>query len=141
MVPKHKQLEENNIYSTEEQVVGKWLNGKPLYRKLIQTTTPTVATNGTDVWKQVFINDVDFGFLINIIMIWNKTNPSSIDIRNIFWQGGTNRIRSNFLVNKATNKGVIEIVSNDTTWNDKEVLAIVAYTKTTDSIATVGVDE
>lgn len=30
-----------DIYSTEEQVVGRWIDGKPLYRKVIETTSPS----------------------------------------------------------------------------------------------------
>lgn len=32
-----------DIYSTEEQVVGRWIDGKPLYRKSAQFITPSTA--------------------------------------------------------------------------------------------------
>ena len=32
-----------DIYSTEERVVGRWIDGKPLYRKCYQMTTPNKA--------------------------------------------------------------------------------------------------
>lgn len=47
--------EPNEIYSYEEQVIGKWCNGKPLYRKTIELgalpnkTTKTVAHNVADI--------------------------------------------------------------------------------------------
>ena len=28
-------FKENNTYSTEEQVIGTWIDGKPIYRKVI----------------------------------------------------------------------------------------------------------
>ena len=127
MIPKCKQV---NIYSAEEQIIGKWTNGKPLYRKVIETTTPTVTTDGTDVWKQVIMDNIDFGYMVNIFTV--SDNSTTKNTRNIFWQGGTNRIRSNFLINKSNNKGVLEIVSNDSQWNNLSVIAIVEYTKTTD---------
>lgn len=34
-------LENSNTYSTEEKVIGKWINGKPLYRKVIVYDTFT----------------------------------------------------------------------------------------------------
>ncbi len=42
---------EENIYSTQEQIVGKWIDGKPLYRKVIKgsigtTTTVTLISSG-----------------------------------------------------------------------------------------------
>ena len=35
MIPKRRQIEKKLDYSMEEQVVGKWLDGKNLYRKTI----------------------------------------------------------------------------------------------------------
>lgn len=49
-------------YSTEEQVIGKWTNGKPIYRKIASGTVPksdyypTVATGITDLDKIVSIS-------------------------------------------------------------------------------------
>lgn len=37
-----------NIYSTEEQMIGTWVNGKPLYRKTIVLENGTGTTNMTD---------------------------------------------------------------------------------------------
>lgn len=34
-------------YSTEEKVVGKWIDGKPLYEKTINYTTPFNIENGS----------------------------------------------------------------------------------------------
>lgn len=144
MIPNCKQtenrlnkLENNNVYSEEEQVIGTWIdkdgNEKKLYRKNIYTTTPTVTTDGTDTWQQVVMNNIDFGYIVNIMTFTDSSTTKNT--RNIFWQGGTSgtkRIKSNFLVNKSNNKGILEIVSNDSQWNNLSVIAIVEYTKTTD---------
>lgn len=51
-------------YSTEEQVVGKWTNGKPIYRKVVTGTVPksdhypTVATGITNLDKVISISVV-----------------------------------------------------------------------------------
>ena len=51
-------------YSTEEQVIGKWINGKPLYRKIVSGNVPqsdqypTVATGITNLDKVVSISVV-----------------------------------------------------------------------------------
>lgn len=49
----YEMLKNANLYSTEEKVVGTWINGKKLYRKVISfskssstTTVPTGITNG-----------------------------------------------------------------------------------------------
>lgn len=61
-------------YSEEERVVGKWTDGKPIYRKIIQTTTPKVTTDGTNVEKTISIADLGIdkcislsGFFINTV--------------------------------------------------------------------------
>lgn len=36
---KYKEFSNKQIYSTNEQVIGTWIDGKPLYRKVIRTTT------------------------------------------------------------------------------------------------------
>lgn len=38
-----------NTYSTNEMVIGKWIDGKPIYRKVIRTNTPTKANTTTVV--------------------------------------------------------------------------------------------
>lgn len=52
-----------NCYSTEEQVIGKWISGKPLYRKVLvfPNGVETVTTNEGIVYplSNFGINDVD----------------------------------------------------------------------------------
>lgn len=42
-------------YSTEETIIGTWIDGKPLYRKVIDTTTPSSAN--TDNVVATFSSD------------------------------------------------------------------------------------
>lgn len=42
-VPKPK----DSIYSTSELVIGQWVDGKPIYRKVIELTDPTLFPKGT----------------------------------------------------------------------------------------------
>lgn len=41
--PAGKDGNENQIYSTDETVIGKWIDGKPLYRKIIENVMPAVG--------------------------------------------------------------------------------------------------
>ena len=34
-------LKDMNVYSTEEKIVGTWIDGKPIYRKVIEAATST----------------------------------------------------------------------------------------------------
>lgn len=53
-----------STYSTSEQVIGKWTNGKPIYRKVVTGTVPksdyypTVATGITNLDKVISISAV-----------------------------------------------------------------------------------
>lgn len=41
------ELDERNTYSIPENVVGKWINGEKIYRKIIQITMSNIATTNT----------------------------------------------------------------------------------------------
>lgn len=38
-----------DVYSTEEQVIGRWIDWKPLYRRVFRCTTPTILNKHTAV--------------------------------------------------------------------------------------------
>lgn len=54
----------NEIYSTEEQIVGTWLDGKPIYRKVVElgnlpnATTKDITLNIQNVNEIVSINAI-----------------------------------------------------------------------------------
>jgi hypothetical protein len=55
----------SNTYSTEEQVIGTWINGKPLYRITLSFDSNGGTTNTQYYFLQDYgINDVDEIFLV-----------------------------------------------------------------------------
>jgi hypothetical protein len=101
-----------NIYSTEETVIGKWIDGKSLYGKVINFTF------GTSFNTWVKLNH-------------NIENIESCFIRNAFLQDGTT------LPDKWTqlvlSPSLIEYtLSSDAQYQNKVVTLCVVYTKTTD---------
>ena len=50
MIPKCRQIEKKLDYSMEEQVVGKWTDGKALYRKCLKLTTPSASNTNTNIY-------------------------------------------------------------------------------------------
>lgn len=36
-----------DVYSTEETIIGTWIDGKPIYRKVLQFTSPSVTDEAT----------------------------------------------------------------------------------------------
>lgn len=63
-IPGNQVASNGLVYSTEEQVVGKWIDGKPLYQKTLEFTTPSTATDTT---------------------VLTVTNSESIAIQNIIY--------------------------------------------------------
>ena len=113
-------------YSTEEQVVGTWIDGKPLYQKTFEIASTvagenTISTQGLDIDHVLFIwgtiygvnNGNEFDYQIN-------SNLATNSEENISWY------------RKTAQKVVIQI--NSTTKNQVGRTAVVTiqYTKTTD---------
>ena len=55
---------ENQIYSTEEQVIGKWISGKPIYRKVFSLNKK--VSEGEEISTGCKLDNADI--LINISM-------------------------------------------------------------------------
>lgn len=55
-------------YSTEEQVVGTWIDGKKLYQKTVAVNLPTSDDNGV-TWHGIS----DFGVLADLTLNWYDT--------------------------------------------------------------------
>lgn len=106
-----------NKYSTNETRIGTWINGKPVYRKIITSTTPsssTVATVGTISNTDLVINL--YGYLT---------------------AGNNQRIPLNFVYNaeqcslyKEGNNIMCRITA--ASYQSKSCIIVAEYTKTTD---------
>ena len=113
-------IKNEEVYSTEEQKIGTWIDGKPLYRKVISSTLPKVTTENVEAKKTVSIDaDIGTGFIETAYC--NKDNQM-LPMPFIFTGGQV--IKSYIDLN-----GTIILSSNT---NDQPVTIIVCYTKTTD---------
>ena len=116
-------------YSTNEQVIGTWIDGKPLYQKTIQITVPATNKGST---TQV---DVDTDSTHKLIRAWgldtNGLEPDSgIDL------SGASYTNLHFIYNDASTQTgcklhyrVSNIASNMSAFN---ATVTIQYTKTTD---------
>lgn len=50
-----------DVYSTEESVVGKWTDGRPVYRKVLNLTTPSTASS----WQTLTTGISDLGTVVS----------------------------------------------------------------------------
>ena len=104
-------------YSLEEQVIGTWINGKPLYRKTIPFTTGTSYAQ----WQQYAhgIPNVDHIMVTSSTYLWDGNQ--NVSLPDLHTQFGAN---SNYI------KYVIE--TKESGYGNKLIWVTVEYTKTTD---------
>ena len=110
-----------DIYSTEEQVIGTWIDGKPLYRKILSLTTPS-TTNSTKIanFDKTFIIKNYYGNAF--ISASNQLLPINFyftDVYNI----------ATYVVN---NSGEIYMKIGSEAYRNQQATLTIEYTKTTD---------
>ena len=119
-----QELEKNSIinnYSTGEQVIGKWIDGKPLYRKVIQPVI-IIGANAT-VSVPHGISNLSQVLKVDATLFWsNKTYPFPAIYEDLSKQVAINYIDS-------TN---VYIKSFGENWSTQITTIILEYTKTTD---------
>ena len=121
----YKDVPVNNAssYSTNEIVVGRWINNKPLYRKVITTTE--IVTNNTTIAHH--IDDVDLIYIKKAFIVNDDGVSWSLPI-DLYGVTDTSTDRMGVCVGKA----VIQFKC-DTTWNTWwNKIIVLEYTKTTD---------
>lgn len=128
----------NNTYSTDEQVVGTWIDGKPLYRKVV--TISNITFNAVTKYQFEENNIIDFVFIKKHILI--NTNDG-------FSRSGTSPVTSDpnysFFIQvvnstSASDKNTIayKIRSSNDVYDlsfVNKIIVILEYTKTTDTVS------
>lgn len=117
-----------SVYSTNEQIIGTWIDGKSLYRKVIQDTMPT-TTDGTMAKKDVDISSLNYDFIY---------------LRNAFCFGISSGTKFNLPLNMQRFDDLskvmiasiygnsIELRTNKASYGGLSIYIILEYTKTTD---------
>ena len=115
-------------YSTNEIKIGKWIDNKPLYRKVIETTNAQCSTQGTLAEKSVNVSSLNIDKLIDLRLRLELSGNFS---GNDYIFGGnepTTNTRAYYNIN---GKSVV-IRNGNTGYNSGSVTLILEYTKTTD---------
>ena len=100
-------------YSTEEQVIGKWVDGKPLYQKTL------VGTFNNDVFAQVGI-PLAYAHIVSITAKGNNTPFQTL--------GRSGKLDNVWI----RENGELCCTSSSTELTGATIYATVQYTKTTD---------
>lgn len=118
--PVFNKFSKSDLYSTDERIVGRWIDGKPLYQKTVASTL--ISSSGwTDQAHN--ISDIDFAQIIG----FSITN---------YTLGGTNN--NSLMAHIGTVN--LEIYNNNSSLYGKTAYATLQYTKTTDSSVEIGND-
>lgn len=122
-------------YSTDEQVVGTWIDGKPIYQKTFTSVLPTATTMGSIVYSYI-----DIGAQVETIVdqigkfhtlsngLWHDT-IFDMDINS----GWNYAVKALVYDNSIPNNANKILVGNaDTAWNGAPLHITIRYTKLTD---------
>lgn len=108
-------------YSTEEQVVGTWIDGKPVYEKVIIQTDYNINSS----WKYVSTGIVNLGEVVELKGTFAKSE-SGTDIYSLSYGGGESFI--SLVIDKSNDKIAIKSGESRT----GKLIVVIKYTKTTD---------
>lgn len=126
------QITQNNIskdmvnYSLEEQVVGSWVDGRPLYQKTIISTIPETKEDGVIVSSTITtINDSDYILLKETYYKQDSLQGilPSLDIKD-------NNIL--YCIVYSNNQNII-VFNSIQRYSNRTIYVVVQYTKTTDA--------
>lgn len=118
----------HDIYSTEEKVVGRWLDGKPVYKTTVKVKLPTSSEAGNESIKN-YDFDADIDIVVDMRTVYNLDRTSNC----IAWNNYTSD--SQYRCGVYYDKSIKAIVVNNTmpAWNGTDVYVNMMYTKTTDT--------
>lgn len=114
-------LNQFDQYSTTETVIGKWINNKPIYRKVIN-----VGNLPNNNYINIAHNISNLGVLVDLRL--TVDTGSSQYITNM--KGTSSAYNSGTTLARVTSTN-IQIVT-DTDYSSHTAIAIIEYTKTTD---------
>lgn len=116
-----------NIYSTSETKIGTWIDGKPLYRKVVDYIVPT---NGIGDYNRTTTISVQHG-IFNIDKICFSSGMTDYGLYFPYIDVGPDNITacSRFQISR---NNVDIIIINDRFPENKHIFFIIEYTKTTD---------
>lgn len=118
----------SDLYSTDEKIVGQWIDGKPLYQKTITISGVAFTTSYKVIGNIGLIPDYVH---VSKYMLLSSNGDYK------FVHNGTGDDGINIRI--ATNTGDISLRAN-TSWGNPVLYITVQYTKSTDSATAIGID-
>lgn len=125
-----EQVDNPNDYSTTETRIGTWIDGKPLYRKVLTFENKTITSNNNSSECVHNVSNLDFGIVREAYYDFNGENvwctasnviTTSTTSYNVGYKVGSSSIYLKYI------SDISFSASNTRKW-----LFIIEYTKTTD---------
>lgn len=81
-------------YSTEEHIVGEWIDGKPIYEKTIVSNWDSQQTLTTNTWTNLDLSNMPLNIdtLVNSELLFNGPNSKNNYLFNISYSVNSNGI-------------------------------------------------
>lgn len=118
-------LKDMNVYSTEEKIVGTWIDGKPIYRKVISSTLSDPLTGLVTVEHN--IQNID----LPIRIVFGKATVPGSSSNSITIPSQYDS--TTFIQLGAFSDTYVQLFAGSTNWTSlKEITLCLEYTKTTD---------
>lgn len=112
-----------NTYSTSEQIIGRWIDGKPIYQKIVDCGSD-LANASTKTSKNISHGISNIDFWISTKGIWYLTTAHST--------GGTIPYSDDEWIVNINGRSANIVLTYKGDWRNTQVYAILQYTKTTD---------
>lgn len=130
--PKPVTAKGGHRYSTEEQIVGTWIDGSTLYEKTVIVPTPQCVTDGSEVRVDYEITswNVETGIDLNCFAK-NPNSMSTVVFKGIWVSSQGYGFRCWTAHNDTTNKDYISVTNSNTSFNEHILTITIQYTKTT----------
>ena len=126
-------LDDITTYSTTEQVVGKWINDKPIYRKVINVSDLTPDADDTKIIAHGISN---MSMVVNIKCIANNGENMYFDFNNYTWYETQDVWSSLHTFVDNTNIYVVYQGAQNLSFVS-DAYFILEYTKTTDTVPSI----
>ena len=122
----YQNLDGKEIYSTGEKIVGTWIDGKPIYRKVISyTNSSTIGATGQVSNVNIPHGISNLGTTIDLKLLIGGIYPAP------YLDGDGTKITKATWISRLDSTNVIFRIMNDT-WSARTSYLILEYTKTTD---------
>lgn len=119
-------------FSTEEKVVGTWIDGKPLYQKTYQKSISKITSSNRQ-WIEVFKVGDDTESIDHIHIDYGASYI--FNGANYIYPTAHTAAGACYFTLRISNTGVVDFVIENKSWldeGDNQLLITVLYTKTTD---------